>query len=148
MKMPHQEVEKKLVYVILALLGIVYVVLLFLSEGTMGGEDDVNHYQLARYAFQHPEFLLDQWGKPVFTALLAPFAQLGFNGVRIFNVLAGLATAYLSYRMARELKMKMPVVAIFMLISSPLYTVLMISAMTEILFSLVLIGTIFLFYKK
>jgi hypothetical protein len=140
--------ERFLVPVILLSVVIVDFIMVFLSEGTHGGADDVNHYQLARYSFQHPEFFLDQWGKPFFTALMSPFAQLGFNGVRIFNVLAGTATAYFTYRMARMFKISMPVITIFLLISSPLYAVLMISGMTEILFSLVLILSIFLFFRK
>lgn len=143
-----QKSERYLVAVILLAIVAVDTVLLFLSEGTHGGADDVNHYQLARYAFQHPEFFLDQWGKPFFTALMSPFAQLGFNGVRIFNVLAGTATAYFTYRTAKLFKISIPIITIFMLISSPLYTVLMISGMTEILFSLVLILSIFLFFRK
>ena len=101
-----QKIENFLVYALLGAIVVVYTILLFLSEGTHGGADDVNHYQLARYAFQHPEFFLDQWGKPFFTALMAPFAQLGFNGVRIFNVLAGTLAIYLTYRMALQLKLK------------------------------------------
>lgn len=127
---------------------IVDVIMVFLSEGTHGGADDINHYQMARYAYQRPELFLNQWGKPLFTALMSPFAQLGFRAVQIVNVCLGTATAYFSYRMAKKLNMQMPVVAIFLLISSPLYAVLMISGMTEILFSLMLILSIFLFYRK
>ena len=82
-----------------------YAVFALLSEGTHGGADDISHFRRSRYAFQHPEFFLYHWGKPFFTALTAPFAQLGFEGVRIFNVLAGTLTAYFTYRTARELNM-------------------------------------------
>lgn len=143
-----QKFEPFLVPGILLLILVVDIVMVFLSQGTHGGADDINHYQLARYSFQHPRFLLDQWGKPFFTAIMSPFAQLGFKGMQIANVFMGTATAYLTYRMARELKMQMPVVAIFLLISSPLYAVLMISGMTEIMFSLMLIASILLFYRK
>ena len=137
-----------LVPLVLLFIVIVDTVMVFLSEGTHGGADDVSHYHLARYAFQNPKFFLNLWGKPFFTALMAPFAQLGFHGVRIFNVLAGTATAYFTYRTAKLFNISTPIIAIFLLISSPLYTVLMISGMTEILFSLVLILSIFLFFRK
>jgi hypothetical protein len=140
--------EKYLVPVILASLIVVYSILVFLSEGTIGGADDMTHYRYSRYAFQIPYFFIHHWGKPFFTAITSPFAQFGYNGVRIFNVLAGAAAAYFSYRTARHIKLGYPVLAIFLVISAPLYTVLMLSGMTEILFSLVLILSVFLFYKE
>lgn len=140
--------QKYLVPAILALLVIGYTILVFLSEGTVGGADDMTHYGYSRYAYQIPYFFLHHWGKPFFTAITSPFAQFGYNGVRIFNVLAGAAAAYFTFRTAKLLKFEYPVLAIFLVISAPLYTMLMLSGMTEILFSLILILSIFLFYKK
>ncbi len=143
-----EKYEKYLVPAILLILVISYAILAIISEGTHGGADDIGHYRRSRYAFQFPEFFLYHWGKPFFTALSSPFAQFGFKGIRIFNVLAGTLAAYYTYRTAILLKFKFPVLAIFLVISSPLYTVLMLSGMTEILGSLVLILSIFLFFKK
>jgi hypothetical protein len=140
--------EKYLVTGILLLLVVVYGILALLSEGSVGGTDDMTHYRYARYAFHYPRFLVHHWAKPFYTAVVAPFAQLGPHGIRIFNVLAGTAAAYLTYLMARQLSFRDPVLAIFLLISSPLYTVLMLSGMTEILFSLMLVASILLFYRK
>ncbi|HER09295.1 MAG TPA: hypothetical protein ENO20_10350 [Bacteroides sp.] len=140
--------QKYLVPALLFALFVTYTVLVFLSEGTHGGADDIGHYRRSRYAFQFPHFFLYHWGKPFFTAISSPFAQFGFNGIRIFNVLAGTAAAYFTYRTAVLLKFRYPILAIFLVISSPLYTVLMLSGMTEILASLMLILTIFLFYRK
>jgi len=140
--------EKYLPYIFLAALVTSYSILVFLSEGTMGGADDMTHYRYSRYAYQIPYFFLYHWGKPVFTALSSPFAQFGYNGIRIFNVLCGTAAVYFTYRSAKLLKMSQPILVMFLVISSPLYTVLMLSGMTEILFSLFLIVAIFLFLKK
>ncbi len=140
--------EKYLVPAILLGILIFYAILVFLSDGTHGGADDIGHYRRSRYAFRFPDFFLYHWGKPFFTAISSPFAQFGFNGIRIFNVLCGTATAYFTYRTARLLKFSMPVFGIFLLLSSPLYSVLMLSGMTEILASLVLVLTIFLFFKQ
>lgn len=143
-----QFLNKYLVFIVLFGLLVVYAILVFLSEGTIGGADDITHYRYSRYAYQNPYFFLHHWGKPFFTAISSPFAQFGYNGIRIFNVLAGTATAYFTYRTAKFLNIKYPIVAIFLVISSPLYTMLMLSGMTEILFSLVFILSIFLFYRK
>ncbi len=112
--------EKYLVPVILLCVIIAYTILVFLSDGTHGGADDIGHYRRSRYAFRFPEFFLYHWGKPFFTAVTSPFAQFGFNGIRIFNVLCGTATAYFTYRTARLLKLSTPVLGIFLLLSSPL----------------------------
>jgi hypothetical protein len=140
--------KKYLPWIIVAAIVIVYSTLVFLSEGTVGGADDMTHFRYARYAYQIPYFFLHHWGKPFFTALASPFAQFGYNGIRIFNVLTGTAAIYFTFRTAKLLGMSFPMVVMFLLISSPLYTVLMLSGMTEILFSLVLILAIFLFLKK
>lgn len=144
----NQRMEKYLVPALLLILVIVYSILSFLSDGTIGGADDMTHFRYSRYAFQNPYFFLHHWGKPFFTALTSPFAQFGYNGVRIFNVLAGTAAAYFTYRTARKLELDYPILGIFLVVSAPLYTMLMLSGMTEILFSLVLILSIFLFYDR
>jgi len=148
MRLRIEKYEKYLVPAILLILVISYSILAIISDGTYGDADDIGHYRRSRYVFQFPEFFIYHWGKPFFTALSSPFAQFGFKGIRIFNVLAGTLAAYYTYRTALLLKLKFPVLAIFLVISSPLYTVLMLSGMTEILGSLVLILSIFLFFKQ
>ena len=76
-----RDFEKKLPYYLLLAFLINFIILAFLSEGSVGGADDISHFKLSRYAFKHPEFFLDSWGKHLFTILMAPFAQFGYNGV-------------------------------------------------------------------
>jgi hypothetical protein len=140
--------EKNLPYYLLLIFLIVLVILAFLSEGTFGGADDISHYKYSRYAFKHPELFLDTWGKPLFTMLMAPFAQFGHNGVKVFNILLGLGAALLTFFTAKKLNYKYPVLALFLLVFAPLYTVVMISGLTEILFSFILILGIYLFFKN
>ena len=33
------------------------------SEYGFGGADNINHYQIARYAFSNPELFFDLWGE-------------------------------------------------------------------------------------
>ena len=146
--MMKRSFEKNLPYYLLLIFLIVLVILAFLSEGTFGGADDISHYKYSRYAFKHPELFLDTWGKPLFTMLMAPFAQFGHNGVKVFNILLGLGAALLTYLTAQRLNYKYPVMALFLLVFAPLYTVVMISGLTEILFSFILILGIYLFFKN
>ncbi|MDX5321819.1 MAG: hypothetical protein LPK45_11810, partial [Bacteroidota bacterium] len=57
------------------------------STRLAGGEDGVMHHLFARYVPQHPGNLLDHWAKPFYVLLSTPFAQLGFLGSLLFNVL-------------------------------------------------------------
>ena len=146
--MMKRSFEKNLPYYLILVFLVFFVILAFLSEGTFGGADDISHYKYSRYAFKHPELFLDTWGKPLFTMLMAPFAQFGHNGVKVFNILLGLGAALLTYLTAQRLNYKYPVMALFLLVFAPLYTVVMISGLTEILFSFILILGIYLFFKN
>ena len=134
-------------YLLLAFL-INFVILAILSEGSVGGADDIAHFKFSRYAFKYPEYFLDPWAKPLFTILMAPFAQFGMIGVRFFNILLGLGAALLTYLTAKKLTFRHPVLALFMLVFTPIYSALIISGMTEILFSFILILGIYLFFSK
>ena len=83
----------------------------FQSEGSYGGADSFMHYYFAKYAFEQPHLLLDHWGKPLFTLMSAPFAQLGFIGIRVFNILCGLSAAWLAFSSSRKLGIKYPALA-------------------------------------
>ena len=132
-------------YLLLAFLAS-FVILVFQSEGTAGGADDLNHYRFARYAFANPAFFFDTWAKTVFTLLCAPVAQLGYNAVRVFNVVLGLGASWLTFLTARKLDYRQPVLALFLLAFAPMYTLMMLSGMNEVMFSFFLILGIYLFF--
>jgi hypothetical protein len=140
--------EKNLPYYLLLIFMVILVMLAFLSEGSFGGADDISHFKYSRYAFKKPELFLDTWGKPLFTMLMAPFAQFGHNGVKVLNILLGLGAALLTFLTAKKLNYKYPVLALFLLVFAPLYTIVMISGLTEILFSFILILGIYLFFNN
>ncbi len=133
------------------LLGAILLFLLYLvfgSDGYFGGADNITHYMIARYAFRHPELFLNAWGRPLFTIPAAPFAQFGLEGVKIFNCLAGLATAWLVYRIACRARLRNPDMAIILVIFTPLYLMMLPTAMTEVVFGLVVTLALFLFMRK
>lgn len=133
---------------IFSVLFIFFWFLVLYSEAAEGGADNYAHFRLARYAFKYPHFFLDHWGKPLFTIISSPFAQLGFKGIQFFNVFAGLLTAFFAYLTVRKLDYINPWLAIFFICFTPIYFILMLSGLTEILFSLVLILAIYLFFDK
>ncbi len=124
------------------------LVLVILSDGFSGGGDSIAHFRISRFAFKYPHLFLDHWGKPVFTILSAPFSQIGFNGIRLYNILAGLTTAYVSFLTTKLLKKDNAILALFLIVFAPIYFELFFSGLTEITFSLILISSVFFALKE
>jgi len=134
--------------IILALILILLMILTFSSDGYFGGADNITHYLISRYSFRHPELFMNAWGRPLYTILSAPFAQFGLAGIKIFNVTAGLATAWLIYRISLLLKLQQPWMAPILVCFTPLYFIMLPTALTEIIFSLVITFSLYLFIRK
>lgn len=124
------------------------LLIIFKTDNTFGGGDPISHYKIAHWAWKYPRLFLDVWGKPVFTILISPWAQLGMNGARIYNVFAGIISAYLAWRICKESGVEShwlaPVFALFI----PIYFVLMFTSLTEVTFSLFLMLSVFLFFRN
>jgi hypothetical protein len=109
--------------------------------------DGIMHYQIARFAPQHPYLFLDPWGKPLFTTLASLPAQLGFYGVVAFNLLVGGATVFFGLKLLPQsswLGWSWPV----WLLSSQLYFNTLLGGLTEPLFGLLLILALYFAQKQ
>ena len=148
----RQPSEKYLYYLFLPAYFILQLVLIFVSESAYGygGADNIAHYQISRYSFKYPELFLDLWGKPVYTLLSAPFAQVGYEGAKIFNVVVAVFTFVLTAKIVRQLFPweLSPLIAVVFIAFSPVYFLLATSCLTEILFSFILIAAVYLFIRK
>ena len=142
--------NKELIIVtsILSLFFVAAVFIIFNTENSFGGGDHYSHFKLAYWGWTYPKLLFNHWGKPVFTLLISPFAQLGMNAARLFNVITGLLTAFLSWKLVKELKFKNSWVVIFFVLFIPVYFSLMFSVMTEVLHSMFLVLAVLLFLRK
>jgi hypothetical protein len=125
---------------------VVYLSLFAPFEADTG--DSIMHYYYARYGFQYPAFFLDHWAKPVFTLLASPFARFGFGGIKLFNGMAGLLSAWITYCIARKLGLKFSWLAIVFVFFAPAYFVKLFSGYTEPLFGLILITSVCLVFRK
>lgn len=107
-----------------------------LSNGIPDSGDGIAHYQIARYVWQHPLMLFDAWGKPLYTLLASPFAQLGLWGPVLMNALLAAATGVLIIghvaRVQRAWCWAVPVV----LFAAPQYAHTVMAGLTEPLFAL------------
>lgn len=140
--------ERRLLYIILTGILIIDLTILVFSSGYYGGADTAGHYLSSHWAFAHPAYLLNHWSKPIFTLLSAPFAAVGFKTFQLFNILFGIATGYLSYLVAKELKMKSPLLAIVICCFTPIFMISLFSGLTEILFAFVAILASYLLIKE
>lgn len=103
----------------------------FYFNGTGDSGDSIHHYLFAKYAPQHPALFFNHWAKPVFVLLASPFAQFGFIGMKLFNVLISLLSIFFTFKSAEKLNLKQPqLVAVFIMLM-PLNYVLTFSGLTE-----------------
>lgn len=119
-----------------------------ISDGAWGGADNYIHYKLARYSYEHPEFFLDHWGKPLFTLLSSPFAQFGFEGIKIFNILLGVCSGFLCFKIAEKLNYSNAVWALPITVFTPIFFMMLFSSMTEVLFAFVIVSSMYLFLRS
>jgi len=140
--------EKRFVIFTLSLILILFVIVLIVSKGFTGGSESIWHYSYSHFAFKFPELFFNSWAKPVFTFFSAPFALFGFKGIQFFNVLVGVAAGFFSYLVAKELKMKQPILAIILCCFTPVFAYNVFSGLPEILFALVSIITTYLLLKN
>ena len=130
-----------------ALLLILFAVLSLMSDGYFGGADNISHYLISHFAFRYPPLFLNSWGRPLYTLVSAPFAQFGLQGAKLLNIILGVWTAWFAFRIARMLKIEPAMAAFAFVCFTPLYFAMMPTALTEILFSFIVILSIFLFLK-
>ncbi|HOW32578.1 MAG TPA: hypothetical protein PLP88_13520, partial [Bacteroidales bacterium] len=143
-----EKTEKIIATSLISVLLVLFSVLAILSTTIFEGADNIAHYNLAHYAFKHPELFLYHWGKPLFTILSSPFAQFGFTGIKLFNVVAGIATAYFAYRYLRSQKIELPFVVMPFVVFVPMYFMMMQTGLTEVLCSLIFVAAAFCFADK
>lgn len=141
-------IEDQSLYIALSIIVLIQILLLLFNGETYGGADNVGHYQIARYAFKYPNLFLDLWGKPVYTFMVAPFSLLGFKVAKLFNLLAAILTLILTADLSRKIFKGSSLNTIILIAFSPVYFFLMITCLTEVLFSLILVATVYLFYKN
>lgn len=140
--------EKRFVFFLLLSFFLFFLTLTFFAETTFDVGDGIRHYLISRYSWNHPGMFLDSWGKPFFTIVSSPFSQFGLYGTTVFNIICGIASAYITYTIAKKLNYKNAWLTIPFLLFAPIYLPTMNSGLTEPFFGLVLILSIFLMLEK
>ncbi|HVO21674.1 MAG TPA: hypothetical protein VMU15_20645 [Anaeromyxobacter sp.] len=102
-------------------------------------QDGGFHFLFARWALAHPRFLLGVWARPLFTALYALPAQLGYPAAKLATVAVALATAWHTARLARAHGLERAELAVPLLFLEPSFLLVCSETMTEPLFALLLV---------
>lgn len=122
-----------------------YLLIWFRADWPAGGQDSWNHLLYARWSATHPELMLDQWGKPLFTIPAIPFSYFGIQGLYVFNIICVLGTAWLVYLTARRMGMRLPWMAAAFFLFQPIVFGNVISGLTEPINALALAGVCWFF---
>src|SRR6478672_1014938 len=99
-------------------------------------QDTEYHFLKARTAWSNPLFFVDVWGRPLYTAIYAWPALLGFTATRVFAVGIGLAIGWQVWRLARDLGLERAWLVIPLLLGQPVFFELFPDLLTEPLFAL------------
>lgn len=134
---------------LLVIYSIIGFLTMYFFDGTGDSGDSIYHYMFAKYAPVHPEHFFNHWAKPVYVILACPFAQFGFIGIKVFNVLVSVLTIFFTFKIVEKLNIRNAILSPLILIFSPLYFILTFSGLTEPLFALfVSIGVYLILINK
>ncbi len=117
------------------------------SNTPVDPSDGVYHYQISRFSWQNPANLLNHWGKPLFNILSSPFAQFGYIGMVVFNLILFSLSSVVLYKMAKHFSLAFAGLSPFLLMSSPVYFTMVNAGMTEILMAFLTLWGAYLFIK-
>ncbi len=118
-----------------------------LTDGLGGGGDSLTHYFISKLVWQQPAYLLDLWGKPVFTLLSSPFALFGFTGIKIFNVSCAVLASYFTCLTAKQLGKSLHWLVLPLAFIAPAYYTYIFSGLTEPLAGMLSIMAVWLCLK-
>lgn len=135
---------KRILLITHAIILLVLWILAFLTDGTGGGGDSLTHYFFAQLSWKEPINFFNHWGKPFFTLFASPWAQVGFIGIKLFNILCGVLSSYLAALVAMRLAKPWPWAIPIMAFVAPAYYTFLFSGLTEPFSSLVVIGSVYL----
>lgn len=140
--MDRSKRTEKVALVIAIAWAVLTIVLRVVSNGIVEMGDGVQHYMQARYCWAHPELLLDLWGKPLFMLLASPFAQLGYPGMVVFNAILAVCTCRLAVDILRRAGSTAQLLFPVLVLLAPLYLLMVLGGMTEILFGTLTVLTV------
>jgi hypothetical protein len=117
---------------------LVGIATIFHFNGTGDSGDSITHFLISKAAFAHPEQFFNHWGKPVFVLFSSPFAQFGFDGIKVFNLIVAILAAAFTHLAAIRIGLKNAWLIPLFFLFAPYNYIITFSGLTEPLFSLFL----------
>jgi hypothetical protein len=142
------DIKKHVFYITLTAIILIQFFLLLFNGDSFVGAYNLDHFQTARFSFKHPGLFLDLSENPVYTTLLAPFTLLGYNAAKVFNLIIAVLTLVITAKLSNKLFKGSSNYVIILTAFSPVYFLLMITCLPEVLFSLFTVGAIYLFCQN
>ena len=124
-----------------------YFLYSFFSDGFYQ-HDEAAHFLSMRRFWYDPNSILSNWAKPGFKLIYALPALLGHQAVIFFNALLSGLTVYLTYKVAEELELNIPVLSIPLLALQPFFVQLAFRNYSEIISALLLTLAVLLHLKN
>lgn len=122
---------------------VLMVIVAMASDAVYDIGDGITHYEIAKWSWKHPELFLHHWGKPFFTLLSSPFAQFGYKGIVIFNIICHVGAAWIAWRIADRMKLPFAFLVGPLVIFAPISWGVAQSGLTEPLFAVTLMSGIY-----
>jgi hypothetical protein len=132
----QKTIDFRYAMIALALMALLGAALIFLFPGAPEQDTDY-HFLEARSVWGNPTFLVDVWARPLYTSFYALPALLGFTVARFFAVAIGVAIAWQTWCLARDLRLQSAWLVIPLLLGQPVFFELYPDLLTEPLFALV-----------
>ncbi|MBI3235367.1 MAG: hypothetical protein HYZ42_15250, partial [Bacteroidetes bacterium] len=110
--------------------------------------DNISLYLLSRFGPYHFHEFYASPIKILYSMLMSIPAQLGFKAVQITNAVLACLTTYMSIGIAKKMNLKEDWLVIIMIVFSPIYFLISLTVLSEILFSFVLVACISLIYQE
>jgi hypothetical protein len=112
--------------------------------------DGLAHFFISQASWSNYDLFFDHWGKPLFILLSSPFAQMGFDGMMVFNLIVFVATVFFGYKILEKLNVNYLLQSLFplILVLSPDIILTMAGGHTEPLFNLMLVWVGYLLLTK
>jgi hypothetical protein len=140
----QQESGIKWEYVLCLMVFFLMMALAVFMEGTADEGDSITHFLLTRSSWTHPHLFLDHWGKPVFTLLVSPFANLSFTAVKIFNIIVFSLAVFITVKIALKQQLGYSFIIPVLAVTTPHFIRYTLSGLTEPMFNLALVTGIYL----
>ena len=119
----------------------------FLSDGMLQGEEGVQYTNMKRF-WHNPNTILGNWAKTGWKLIYVWPAVLGFQFLKFFNAVVAALCAYYAFLLAKEKDVKVPVLAIVILLSQFLWIELGFRNYSELVTALILVVSVYYHYKE